>query len=69
MPHLQAITVDGLESDVRAAFGWLERAGVGDRTAAVGCCLGGRVAFVANSTVSLKAAASYYGGFITYCPR
>ena len=64
MPHLQAITVDGLEADVRAAFGWLERAGVGDNTAAVGYCLGGRVAFVANSTVPLKAAASYYGGFI-----
>jgi carboxymethylenebutenolidase len=64
MPHLQAITVEGLEADVRAAFGWLERAGVAGNTAAVGYCLGGRVAFVANSTVPLKAAASYYGGLI-----
>ena len=64
MPHLQAITVDGLEADVRAAFGWLDGAGVATNTAAVGYCLGGRVAFVANSTVPLKAAASYYGGFI-----
>ena len=64
MPHLQAITVQGLEADVRAAFGWLERAGVAGNAAAVGYCLGGRVAFVANSTVPLKAAASYYGGYI-----
>ena len=64
MPHLQAITESGLEEDVRAAFGWLERAGVAENAAAVGYCLGGRVAFLANSIVPLKAAASYYGGFI-----
>src|ERR1700736_4673305 len=27
-PHLQAITVQGLEADVRAAYAWLDRAGV-----------------------------------------
>ncbi len=64
LPHLQAITVPGLEADVRASYGWLDRAGVGTNTAAVGYCFGGRVAFVANSTVPLKAAASYYGGNI-----
>jgi len=64
MTHLQAITEQGLDEDVRAAFGWLERAGVGDNAAAVGYCLGGRVAFLANSVVPLKAAVSYYGGFI-----
>jgi len=63
-PHLQAITEQGLDADVRAAFGWLEQEGVGRNTAAVGYCLGGRVAFVANSAVPLKAAASYYGGRI-----
>jgi len=63
-PHLQAITEQGLDADVRAAFGWLEREGVGGNSAAVGYCLGGRVAFVANSAVPLKAAASYYGGRI-----
>ena len=63
-PHLQAITEKGLDADVRAAFGWLEREGVGGNAAAVGYCLGGRVAFVANSAVPLKAAASYYGGRI-----
>ena len=64
MPHLQAISESGLEADVRAAFGWLERAGVALNTAAVGYCLGGRVAFLANSVVPLRAAASYYGGHI-----
>jgi carboxymethylenebutenolidase len=62
MPHLQALTVDGLDADIRAAFAWLNNAGVGDNTAAIGYCLGGRVAFLANSALPLKAAASYYGG-------
>jgi carboxymethylenebutenolidase len=64
MPHMQALTEQGLDDDVRAAFEWLERAQVGDNAAAVGYCLGGRVAFLANSVVPLKAAASYYGGYI-----
>src|SRR5207249_2232722 len=64
VPHLQAVTEQGLDADVRAAFAWLERAGVGGNIAAVGYCLGGRVAFLANSGVPLKAAASYYGGSI-----
>jgi carboxymethylenebutenolidase len=64
MPHMQALTEQGLEDDVRAAFGWLEREKVADNAATVGYCLGGRVAFLANSVVPLKAAASYYGGHI-----
>jgi len=49
---------------VRAAFGFLDGEGVGANTSSVGYCLGGRVSFVANSTVPLKAAVSYYGGNI-----
>jgi carboxymethylenebutenolidase len=64
MPHFQAITEQGLDADVRTAYGWLERAGVGGNTAATGYCMGGRVAFIANSAVPLKAAVSYYGGGI-----
>src|SRR5262249_19248770 len=64
MPHLQALTEQGLEADVRAAFAWLEGAGVANETAAVGTCMGGRVAFLANAVVPLKAAISYYGGSI-----
>ena len=64
MPQLDAITEQGLDADTRAAYGWLVNAGVGDNTAAAGYCLGGRVSFVANSGLPLKAAVSYYGGRI-----
>jgi carboxymethylenebutenolidase len=64
VPQLKAITEQGLDTDARAAFAWLEREGVGGNCAAVGYCLGGRAAFVANSAVPLKAAVSYYGGNI-----
>jgi carboxymethylenebutenolidase len=62
--QLDQITVEGLDADVRAAFGWLEQAGVAGSAASVGYCLGGRVSFVANSAVPLKAAVSHYGGHI-----
>lgn len=64
VPHLQALTEQGLDTDIRAAFDWLTREGVGGNSAAVGYCMGGRAAFVANSGVPLKAAVSYYGGNI-----
>jgi carboxymethylenebutenolidase len=64
MPHLQALTEQGIEADVRAAYAWIEGEGLAGSTAAVGYCMGGRVAFIANSTVPLRAAASYYGGSI-----
>ena len=63
-PQLAAITEAGLDADTRAAYAWLERHGVGGNTASVGYCLGGRVSFVANSGLPLKAAVSYYGGRI-----
>ena len=64
MPQLEAITEQGLDADARAAYGWLERAGVGAHVASIGYCLGGRVSFVANSGLPLKAAVSFYGGRI-----
>src|SRR2546423_321453 len=64
MPQLEAITEQGLDADSRAAYSWLEKAGVGNNIAAVGYCLGGRVSFVANSGLPLTAAVSYYGGRI-----
>lgn len=63
MPQLEAVTEQGLDADARAAFGWLEKM-VGGHIASVGYCLGGRVSFVANSGLPLKAAVSYYGGRI-----
>ena len=66
MPHLQAVTPERAEQDVRAAYDWLKsNAQVkGDEISSVGFCLGGRVSFIANSAVRLKAAASFYGGGI-----
>lgn len=63
-PQLEAITETGLDADVRATYAWLGHEGVGGNSASVGYCLGGRVSFVANSAVPLKAAVSFYGGRI-----
>jgi len=65
-PHMQALTEKSLSDDVLAAAAWLQRqpqfrAGA---SAAIGYCLGGRVSFLANSLLPLKAAVSYYGGRI-----
>jgi carboxymethylenebutenolidase len=65
-PHTQALTRDGLIADIAAAFAWLahEPQVVADQIAAVGFCLGGRVAYLANATQPLRAAISFYGGGI-----
>jgi carboxymethylenebutenolidase len=63
MPHYQATTVEGMSADLTAAHAWLsERGGVaaGD-VAAIGFCMGGRAAFLADAILPLKAAVSLYG--------
>ncbi|HUX84410.1 MAG TPA: dienelactone hydrolase family protein [Chitinophagaceae bacterium] len=65
-PHVQAVTTEGLEADVRAAYQWV-RAQPGadpDQIACIGFCMGGRVSWIANSLLPLKAAISFYGGGI-----
>ena len=64
LPHMQALTPEGLISDARAAFDWLQKNPrvSPNRTASVGFCMGGRVSFLTNSAVPLKAAISFYGG-------
>jgi len=52
---------ENLEHDVRATYDFLHQS-AGDRIVCVGFCMGGRVSFVANVTVPVKAAVSYYGG-------
>jgi carboxymethylenebutenolidase len=66
MKVMQSMTDQGLEADVRAAFDWLHAdAGVLDGSVAcTGYCMGGRVSFLADAIVPLKAAISYYGGGI-----
>ncbi|HEU4717550.1 MAG TPA: dienelactone hydrolase family protein [Bacteroidia bacterium] len=65
-PHMQALTEEGLLADAVAAYEWLI-AQSDVRTGAIagtGYCMGGRIAFLANTALPLKAAVSYYGGRI-----
>jgi len=66
MPHMQALTPEGLAADARAAFDWLQKNPrvLPNSTCSIGFCLGGRVSFLANSVLPLKAAVSFYGGGI-----
>lgn len=63
MPHMQAMTNEGAEADCRAAFEWLKSQGA-EKIYAAGFCMGGRIAFLANSALPLMAVASFYGGRI-----
>jgi carboxymethylenebutenolidase len=70
MPHIQALKEPGLEADATAAHAWLG-ADSEARTlpvACVGYCMGGRVSFLTNSILPIKAAISYYGGGIAPNP-
>lgn len=66
MQHYQAVTEGGLEADLQATLGWLRADPQcdADRVAALGFCMGGRAAFVANAVSPLRAAVSFYGGGI-----
>lgn len=66
MPHIKALTTDGLIADCTATFEWLtaQHDVAARKIAAVGFCMGGRTAFLANSALPLAAAISYYGGSI-----
>jgi len=72
-PLVQGLTTAGLEADIRAAHAWLTSDPGVDRarTHAVGFCMGGRVAFLANLAVSVRSTASFYGGGMVpeYLPR
>ncbi len=64
--HMAALTPQGLVADMRAAYEWLadEAQIAPERIAAVGYCMGGRCAYLANGELALAAAVSYYGGGI-----
>ena len=66
MPHMKALTEQGLSDDVRATYEWLRDSThvVPDRIGSIGFCMGGRVSFLANATIELRAAISFYGGGI-----
>jgi carboxymethylenebutenolidase len=63
VPHYQALTPEGLEADLKAAYQWLTAQELNkERIFSVGYCLGGKVSFLANIVLPLSAAVSYYGG-------
>ena len=66
MQHYQAVTEDTLAADLQATLRWLQADAQCDagRVAALGFCMGGRAAFVANAVLPLRAAVSFYGGGI-----
>ncbi|MGH9433171.1 MAG: dienelactone hydrolase family protein [Terriglobia bacterium] len=71
MKQIQSLTDAGLEADIKACHEFLvtDSMTCGKLPAAVGYCLGGRVAFLANAVVPLAASVSFYGGGIAPGPR
>jgi carboxymethylenebutenolidase len=65
-PHIDAVTPETVEADMKAAYDFLIHDTQVDREriAAVGFCMGGKAAFVGNSVLPLKAAVSFYGNGI-----
>ena len=64
--HKNGMTLGGIEADAKAMAAWFGRdkqAG-GNALGAIGYCMGGRMAFLANTMLPLACAASYYGGEI-----
>jgi carboxymethylenebutenolidase len=66
MPHMQALTVEGNEADLKAAYHWLRHNDLVNpaNIFSIGYCMGGRVSFLANAILPLSAGVSYYGGAI-----
>lgn len=66
LPHARAVTLTTAEADLRAAFAWLRaRPEVkNDEIFSAGFCMGGKISFLANSLLPLRAAVSFYGGGI-----
>jgi len=64
MPHMKALTVQGLEADAKACFDWLQHQNdvIKNKIGSIGFCMGGRVSFIANMALPLQAAVSYYAG-------
>ena len=65
-PHMQGVTADAAEADIRTAYDWLHSHSQvkRDEISCVGFCMGGRVSFIADSILPLHAAVSFYGGGI-----
>jgi carboxymethylenebutenolidase len=65
MPHLGALTAEGLEADIAATLEYLGAAGFSAaQTGIVGFCFGGSVVVLAAARHALGAAVTFYGGGI-----
>lgn len=66
LAHVRALTESGLEADIRAAHEALAADAAVDSTCilSIGFCMGGRVSFLADALVPLRASISFYGGGI-----
>jgi len=66
--HANAITAEGIGADLAATHAWLRAELLpgtdNPEVAAVGFCMGGRLAWVANAMLPLSCAVSFYGGGI-----
>lgn len=60
----QAITQDDIRSDLRATHAYVQKELPGAKIGAIGFCMGGRQAFVANGILPLACAVSFYGANI-----
>jgi len=66
MPHLGALSAEGLEADIDATVAYLRDAGFADKQIGiVGFCMGGSVVVLAAARHALGGAATFYGGGVT----
>lgn len=66
MPHMQAVSNDGLLADLEATLGYLGEQGFDrSRVGIVGFCMGGTVSFYAAVQYPLGAAVTFYGGGVS----
>jgi carboxymethylenebutenolidase len=70
LPHARALTETGLEADIRATHQALASDSAVDagRIVSIGFCMGGRVSFLADAVLPLRASISFYGGGIAPSP-
>lgn len=65
-PHFDGLTSDRLLADIRSAYDWLQTEVQLKPTkiGAIGFCMGGQAAFLANAELQLGVAVSFYGSRI-----